>query len=60
MSGSSRRPGTVLGHRLPKRRFTRWAAVYFAVFVAAPILGLALLLDLVVFGACFGLDCWFR
>jgi hypothetical protein len=58
------RAQTINGVRLPRRRFTAWAALYFAVFVCAPVLGLALLLDVAlylifdqVFGRCYGVLC---
>lgn len=60
-----KKPPVIHGHRIPGRRFTRWAALYFTGFVALPILGVSLLLDLIgyvlavkLFGAsCYGLLC---
>ncbi|MBM3600492.1 MAG: hypothetical protein FJX35_20010 [Alphaproteobacteria bacterium] len=50
---------------IPRRRYTVWAAIYFVAFVALPILGVSLLLDLALavifrhFGlGCFGFWCW--
>lgn len=62
-----KKPPVIHGDRVPGRRFTRWAALYFAAFVALPILGLTLALDFVgylvavkLFGAsCYGLLCLF-
>ncbi len=54
----------VRGWHAPGPRFTRWAAVYFVAFVVAPILGLALLLDVALyllfryaFESCYGVLC---
>jgi hypothetical protein len=54
------------GKIVPGRRFTANAALYFGAFVAAPLLGIALLLDLLgwlitvkLFGAsCYGVMCF--
>ena len=55
---------SVNGISIPRRRFTGWAALYFAVFVCVPILGFALLLDIVFYlifthflGRCYGVLC---
>ena len=55
---------TVRGVSLPRRRFTGWAFVYFLLFVGAPILGLALILDVLfyivftgIFDSCYGVLC---
>lgn len=55
---------SVNGVSLPRRHFTGWALVYFLVFVGAPILGLALILDVFfylvfteIFDRCYGLLC---
>ena len=60
------RTHTVGGVRLPRRRFTGWAALYFACFICLPFLGLALLLDVLfymifthLFDSCYGLLCLF-
>lgn len=54
------------GIEIPGRRFTGWAGLNFAGYVAVPILALALVLDLVgwlitvkLFGAsCYGVFCF--
>lgn len=56
------------GHRVPGRRYTGWAVLYFLVFVALPVLALTLLMDVAgwyvavrLMGAeCYGLLCLFR
>ena len=55
---------SVSGVSLPRRRFTGWAIVYFLVFLGVPILGLALILDVIFyliftkfFDSCYGLLC---
>lgn len=55
---------TIRGVEVPRRRFTRWAALYFLLNLCLPVLGLAFLLDAAlyllfdrVFGACYGLLC---
>lgn len=63
-----KRAPVIHGHRVPGRRFTGWAALYFAVFVAVPVLALALLMDWAgwyvavrLMGAeCYGVLCLFR
>jgi hypothetical protein len=49
---------------LPRRRLTGWAVVYFLVFLGAPILGPALILDIFfslvlteIFDSCYGVPC---
>lgn len=67
MFAQFKKPPLIHGQRIPGRRFTRWAALYFIGFVALPILGLTLALDLIgylvavkLFGAsCYGLLCFF-
>ena len=62
-----KKPPLIHGHRIPGRRFTLWAVLYFTAFVALPILGVTLALDLIgyvvavkLFGAsCYGLLCFF-
>lgn len=56
--------GSVLGHVIPKRRFTRWAAWYFVVYVCLPVLALGALADALLylvfttlFGRCYALSC---
>lgn len=60
------RTHTIAGARLPRRRFTGWATLYFVIFVCVPFLGLALLLDILfyliftrLFDSCYGLLCMF-
>ena len=55
---------TLRGKRIPRRRFTGWAVLYFLLLFCLPLLGLAFLLDLALylvfdqlFGACYGLLC---
>jgi hypothetical protein len=55
---------SVNGISLPRRRFTGWAVVYFMIFLGAPILGLALVLDVIFylvftrfFETCYGVLC---
>ena len=62
----SRQGQTLRGRRIPRRRFTRWAALYFALFFCLPLLGLAFLLDLALYlvfdrlsDSCYGLLCLF-
>ena len=57
---------TLRRRQIPRRRFTGWAALYFALFFCLPLLSLAFLLDLGlyllfdrVFGSCYGLLCAF-
>jgi len=58
--------GSVLGHVIPKRRFTRWAAWYFAIYFCLPVLVLGALADALLylvfttlFGRCYALFCLF-
>ena len=56
---------TIHGVEIRRRRFTLWAALYFAPFVALPVLGVAVLLDLALYlaadrlGVCLALMCLF-
>ena len=62
-----KKPDRIRGKIVPARRFTIHALSYFIVFVALPILGLAIILDLIgwiiaikVFNfACYGVACFF-
>ena len=61
-AGSTPKP--IHGHIIPPRRFTGWAAIYFALFVCVPLLGLGFLLDLALytifrdlFDACYAVMC---
>lgn len=68
MATMKKKSGQVHGVTIPKRQFTRWAAYYFALYVAAPVIGITLLLDLIGwlivvkgFGAsCYGILCFFN
>jgi len=55
---------TVAGHAIPRRRFTRYALLYFLGLVALPVLGAGLALDVLLyymaahwFGTCYGVLC---
>ncbi len=58
---------TIRGVQIPGRRYTAWAAIYFVLLVALPVLGITMLLDLLgwvlaihVFDAsCYGITCLF-
>lgn len=41
----------IAGQAVPRRRFTPWALAYFLGLVAAPVLGIALALDVGLFYA---------
>ena len=52
-------------HKIPRRRMTVWAAIYFAAYVAIPVLVLCLAGDVALamlfrhLGlGCFGFWCW--
>jgi hypothetical protein len=60
-----KKPETVRGVAVPRRRFTAWAAVYFVLFVALPLLALGFGLDTLVYllidrpvGTCIAVLCW--
>ncbi|MDH3239277.1 MAG: hypothetical protein OEO83_01280 [Alphaproteobacteria bacterium] len=60
-----RKPEKVRGVIAPRRRFTVWAALYFVLFVALPVLAIAFALDTAVyfavdrpFGTCLAVLCW--
>lgn len=60
------RDGAVMGHVIPKRRFTRWAFYYFLLYVCLPVLALGFLADVLLyvvftglFGRCYALFCLF-
>ncbi|WP_299624520.1 hypothetical protein [Pelagibius sp.] len=55
---------SVRGHRIPKRRFTRWALYYFLLYVCLPVLLLGALFDGLLylvftglFGRCYAIFC---
>lgn len=57
---------TIHGIVVPRRRFTRWAAIYFLGYFCLPLLALCFLVDLAlyflfteVFGTCYAVLCWF-
>ena len=59
-----RKASSVYGVTLPRRHFTGWAVLYFLIFVCAPVLGGALLLDVMFylvftrfFDSCYGVLC---
>jgi hypothetical protein len=65
MIAQFRKPETIRGVAVPRRRFTIWAAVYFALFVGLPVLAIAFALDTLVFfgidrpfGTCLAVLCW--
>jgi len=67
MALASRSDQTLRGQRIPRRRFTGWAALYFVLLFCLPLLGLAFLLDLALylvfdrlFDVCYGLLCLFE
>lgn len=56
--------GAVLGHVIPKRRFTRWAAWYFLVWFCLPALALGAAVDALLYlvftrllGHCYAIFC---
>ena len=58
--------GGVRGRVIRKRRFTRWAAWYFVLYVCLPVLALGVLVDTLLyvvfsglFGRCYALFCLF-
>ena len=62
----TRKPFRIRGVDIPRRRFTVWAAIYFLAFVCVPVLGVALVLDFLlyllferVFGLCYAILCLF-
>ena len=64
MAGGSAQHIVIAGQKVPKRRFTAWALVYFVGLVALPILGLGLALDVVFYflakqagWSCYGVLC---
>ena len=56
--------GAVLGHVIPRRRFTRWAVYYILLYFCLPALAFAVLVDVLLyavfgglFGRCYALFC---
>lgn len=67
MSSLFRDPVPINGVIVPPRRFTGWAALYFAVFVCLPVLGTAFAADYALytvfrdwFDACYAVMCLFE
>ena len=67
MGRGFRKSVTIRGVAVPRRRFTGWAALYFAAYVGLPILAAAALLDAALyivfadlFDSCYALFCLFR
>ena len=61
-----RRKATVRGVDLPGPRLTRWAWLYLGIYIALPVMTLALLLDLALyfladrlFSVCYAVFCLF-
>ena len=66
MLGKTARSLVINGLVVPKRRFTPWAAIYFAGLVALPVLLISLALDGMLylwfvrgFGRCYSIFCLF-
>lgn len=66
MAGDSAHSIVIAGREVPKRRFTRWALLYFAGLVALPVLGIGLALDILFYvlaknagWSCYGVLCLF-
>ena len=65
MRGILRKPQSIHGILVPRRRFTVWAALYFALFVCLPVLIIALAADTLLYQAvdkpfdtCLSVWCW--
>ena len=63
-TGAQETAASVRGHRIPKRRFTRWALYYFLLYVCLPVLLLGALFDGLLylvftglFDRCYALFC---
>jgi len=59
------KPQKVRGVIAPRRRFTIWAAIYFAAFVCVPVMTIAFAADALLyatvdksFGTCLSVLCW--
>ncbi|TQV80540.1 hypothetical protein [Denitrobaculum tricleocarpae] len=66
-SPSSEKLAEIRGHRIPKRRFTRWALYYFMLYIVLPVLSVSLLADALLYflftrftGHCYALFCLFN
>ena len=67
MAATTKDPAAIRGIRVPPRRFTRWAAIYFVLFFCLPFLGLCLALDFLLylvftrfFDTCYAVLCLFE
>jgi hypothetical protein len=49
MSSPINRSVIIDGHTIPRRGFSAWAWIYFVLFVAVPVLGVAAILDYVLY-----------
>ena len=65
-SPSAEKLPEIRGHRIPKRRFTRWALFYFLLYVVLPVLTVSLLADALLYfllthftDHCYALFCLF-
>ena len=59
-------PKKIRGKTIPAPRFTAWAAWFFALYIALPVLAVGLILDLVLlfvfdhfFDSCYAILCLF-
>lgn len=66
MLGRTARSLVINGLTVPKRRFTLWAAIYFAGLIALPVLLVSLALDGILYlwyarglGRCYSVFCLF-
>ncbi len=66
-STQAKRVMEIRGHRIPKRRFTRWALYYFILYVVLPVLSVSLLADALLYflftrfsDRCYALFCLFN
>lgn len=67
MFASVRSGQTISGITVPRRRFTRWAAIYFAAYFVIPLLSVCFLIDLALYfvatdilGSCYAVLCLFE
>lgn len=65
MKAMFRKPEKIRGVIVPRRRFTIWAALYFALFVCLPVLAIAFAADALLYatvdrslGTCLSVLCW--
>ena len=64
MASVAKQAALVRGMAFPKPRFTSWAWVYFGLYICLPVLGVAFVLDLILYLAfrylmdsCYGVLC---